>query len=156
MDGARRKPTLIELQTYTSDAVRIVNDRPLTTVSDQPNDLAPITPSFLGRHLSPQAPISAFHDNGDLRRDFVYNSTLAHKFWRSWMKSYLPSLQGRNKWRTLKNNLTIGQLVLVGDEDDLSKRGCYRLGRVHAQHRQIKKGKEVVRRATIAVLAKAL
>ena len=31
---SRRKPTLIELQTFFSDAVRIVNDRPLTTSSD--------------------------------------------------------------------------------------------------------------------------
>jgi len=45
----RRKPTLIELQTFVSDAVRIVNDRPLTSVSSHPNDLAPITlASFLG------------------------------------------------------------------------------------------------------------
>ena len=42
---ARRKPTLIELQTYASDAARIVNDRPPTTLSDQPNDLLVITPS---------------------------------------------------------------------------------------------------------------
>ena len=34
MRRARRKPTLIELQTFASDAVRIVNDRPLTTPSD--------------------------------------------------------------------------------------------------------------------------
>ena len=36
---ARRNPSLIELQTYVSDAVRIVNDRPLTSVSSQPDDL---------------------------------------------------------------------------------------------------------------------
>ena len=40
---ARRKPSLIELQTFTSHAERIVNDRPLTTLSCEPNDLAPIT-----------------------------------------------------------------------------------------------------------------
>ena len=53
MDNARRLPTLIELQTFTVETVRIVNDRPLTTPSDQPNDL-PITPScFLGQKLAP-------------------------------------------------------------------------------------------------------
>ena len=34
LENTRRLPTLIELQTYFSDAVRIVNDRPLTTLSD--------------------------------------------------------------------------------------------------------------------------
>ena len=40
-----RKPSHIKIQTFTSDAVRIVNDRPLTSLSDKPDDLAVITPS---------------------------------------------------------------------------------------------------------------
>ena len=36
IDSARHLPTLIELQTFTVEAVRLVNDRPLTTPSDQP------------------------------------------------------------------------------------------------------------------------
>ena len=90
---ARRKSSLIGLQTFTSDAVRIVNDWPLTTLSCEPNDLAPITPpSFLGQNLAPNTPLSAFHDRGDLRNDFTCNSTLAHRFWLSWIKGYLPTL----------------------------------------------------------------
>jgi len=49
MEQTRRKHNLIELQTFFLDAVRIVNDRPFTALSGQPNDLCPITPSsFLG------------------------------------------------------------------------------------------------------------
>ena len=70
------------------------------------------------------------------------------------MQSYLPSLQGRNKWRTLKDNLVPGQLVLVGDAVDIAHRGAYRLGRIHCLPPQIRKGKEIVRRATVAVIAK--
>ena len=58
------------------------------------------------------------------------------------MKSYLPCLQGRNKWRTLRENLVVGQLVLVGDAEDLSKRGANRLGRIHRLHPQLRAGKE--------------
>ena len=97
-------------------------------------------------------PISAFHDRGDLRRDYLYNSTLAHKFWLAWMQGYLPTLQGRSKWRVNRDNLKIGQLVLVGDAEDLAKRGVYRLGRIYAVHPQIRQGKEIVRRATVAIL----
>ena len=155
MSEARRKPSLIELQTFVSDAIRIVNDRPLTTLSDKPNDLKPLTPScFLGQHLAPNTPVSAFHEKGDLRNDYLYNAALAQKFWTSWMKSYLPTLQGRSKWRELRENLSVGQLVLVGDAEDLSKRGAYRLGRVHCVHPQVRKGREIVRRATIGVLSK--
>ena len=154
LEQTRRKPTLFELQTFFSNAVKIVNDRPLTTPSDQPNDLSPITPSsLLGQHLSPNTPLCAFHKKGDLRRDFIYNSTLADKFWLSWMKSYLPTLQGRNKWRTLQTNLVPGQLVLLGDADDISGRGAYRLGKIHCLHPHIRQGKEVIRRATVAVFS---
>ena len=64
------------------------------------------------------------------------------------MQGYLPTLQGRNKWRVTRNNIYTGQLVLVGDAEDISRRGAYRLGRVHPQWRN---GKELVRRATVAV-----
>ena len=45
LDNTRRMRALVELQTYFTDAVHVVNDRPLTTLSDQPNDLIPICPS---------------------------------------------------------------------------------------------------------------
>ena len=71
------------------------------------------------------------------------------------MKSYLPTLQGRGKWRTLRDNLAVGQLVLVGDAEDLSKRGAYRLGRIHCVHPQVRKERDIVRWVTVAVLAKS-
>ena len=106
MENARRTPTLIELQTFLVDAVRIVDYRPLTIVSDQPNDLLPITlPCFLEQHLSPNTPLGGLHSKGDPRKDFMYNATLAHRFWNSWMKSYISTLQVPNKWKTLGYNL---------------------------------------------------
>ena len=50
---------------FFSDAVRIVNDRLLTTLRDQPNDLAPISPSsFLRQELAPNTPMGECHDTG--------------------------------------------------------------------------------------------
>ena len=153
LEGVRRKPSFIELQTFVSDAVRIVNDRPLTAVSSVLNDLSPLTPAcFLGQQLAPNTPVGAFHNTGDLRRDYHYNATLAHKSSKCWIKGCLPTLQGRNKWRVTQKNLFVGQLVLVGDADNISKRGAYRLGRVHRVYPQTYKGREIVCRATTAVL----
>ena len=104
---ALRLPTLIELQTFTLDAVRVVNDRPLTTLSDQPNDLLPITPScFLGQGLAPNTSLGKFYDKGDLRRDYSYNATLAHKFWLSWAKGYLTNLQSRKNGELARRTFT--------------------------------------------------
>ena len=62
LHNARCMPSLIQLQTFFSDAVRIVNDRSLTMLSDQPNALAPISPSsFLGQKLAPNTPMCEFH-----------------------------------------------------------------------------------------------
>ena len=73
----------------------------------------------------------------------------------SWVKGYLSTLQARVKWRVTKNNLVLGQLVLVGDSDDFVHRGSYRLGRVHEVHPQLRSGVNIVRRATVAVLNKS-
>ena len=53
-----------------------------------------------------------------------------------------------------RENRKPGQLVLVGDAEDLSYRGDYRLDRIERLHPQIRNGKELVRRATVAVLGK--
>ena len=82
----------------------------------------------------------------------MYNVTLTNKFWNHWYKGYLPTLQGRGKRRVGCQHLAEGQLVLVGNAEDTSKRGTYRLRRVHCVHPQLRKGKEIVRRATIAVV----
>ena len=75
MGEAKRKPSLIEQQTFASDAVRIVNDRLLTTLSDKPNDIVPLTPAcFLGQQLAPNTPVSAFHEKGDLRKNFYFRA----------------------------------------------------------------------------------
>ena len=37
--------------------------------------------SFLRQHLAPNTSICDVHDKGDLRRDYIFNSTLAHRFW---------------------------------------------------------------------------
>ena len=65
------------------------------------------------------------------------------------MRSYLSTSQGRTKTRVTRNNICTGKLVLVGYAEDISKRGTYCLGRVH---RVCRKGKELVRRANVAML----
>ena len=76
---------------------------------------------------------------------------LADCFWKDWVACYLPTLQGRNKWRETSQNLQIGDLVLVGDSADISERGKYRIGRVAELFLQMHNGNPIVRRAKIAV-----
>ena len=55
---------------------------------------------------------------------------------------------------TIQENLYPGQLIVTGDSIDIPKRGTCRIGRIHCLHPQIRKEREIVRCATVAVLAK--
>ena len=48
----------------------------------------------------------------------------------------------------------MGQLVLAGDSEDLFNWGAHRLERIYCIHPETRKSLEIVRRATVAVLAK--
>ena len=147
-----RKPTLVELQTFVSNATRIVNDRPLTSQSDDPLDHNAISPSsILTPSLDPTLTIGQPHEKDHLRSDYRYNTALAQQFWERWIKFYLPQLQRRKKWFKITTNLKVGQMVLVGGPGDMTKRGQYRLGRVVRILPQIRRGKALVRRAVVAV-----
>ena len=121
----------MELITFCSNAVRVVNERPLKALSDDPRDFAVVTPaSLLTPAFDPYIPVGRAHDWDHLRRDYKFNVAVADRFWKDWVAFYLPTLQGRNKWRETSKNLQIGDLVLVGDSVDISERGKHRVGRV--------------------------
>ena len=63
------KPTLVELQTYVSNSTRLVNNRPLTSQSDDPYDFNAISPSsLLTPSLDPVLPIGQAHCTDHLCR----------------------------------------------------------------------------------------
>ena len=42
---------------------------------------------------------------------------MANRFWFKWTKLYLPELQKRVKWTELCRNLSVGDLVLILEEN---------------------------------------
>jgi len=86
-----------------------------------------------------------------LIRDYRFNRGLVNRFWQDWLVFYLPTLQGRNKWRETAKNLEIGQLVLVGASEDIANRENYRVSQVSEVFPKMSCGKPIVRRASIAV-----
>jgi transposase InsO family protein len=133
---------LLKEQTLSEEALRtvmceiecILNSRPLTTSSDDPKDLNAITPaSLLTLRCSTLLPPGIF-DKKDCysRRRWKQIQFLADEFWRRWRKEYIPSLQLRSKWRNIQQNLVVGDVVLVVEENQ--PRNVWSLGRVVATY----------------------
>jgi len=106
----------------------ILNSRPLTKVSDYPNDLQALSPNhLLLLRVGPESPPGIFAKNDQFsQKRWRQVQYLSDIFWKAWIKEYLPSLQKRMKWSELQRNFDAGDLVV----DDSAPRCSWPLGRV--------------------------
>jgi hypothetical protein len=122
------------INTLMCEVEAIVNGRPLTKLSNDPQDLEPLTPNhLLLLRNGPKVPPGIFskEDNCSSRR-WRQVQYLANVFWRRWIREYLPSLQERQKWNKTRKNLMINDIVLISDER--TPRCSWPLGRVLEVH----------------------
>jgi hypothetical protein len=134
------------LTTLMCEAESIVNSRPLTKVSDDPNDAEALTPNHLLLLRSgPSFPPGIFtKEERYSRRRWRQIQYLADIFWRRWVKEYLPTLQKRQKWNKPRRNFQLGDIVLIVDEN--YPRCSWPLGRIT----EVKSGKDgYVRRVSL-------
>ena len=106
------------LLTVMAEAMNILNSRPLTRNSDSASDLEPLTPNHL-LHLRPSLSLPpGVFEKDDLycKRAWRQAQYLTNVFWRRWTKEYLPTLMERKKWNSPKENLKVGDIVLLADE----------------------------------------
>ncbi|KAJ8390516.1 hypothetical protein AAFF_G00103130 [Aldrovandia affinis] len=108
----------------------IINGRPLTTISDDMNDLEPLTPNHLLLLKSqPNMPPGIFNkDDMYTKKRWKQVQYLSDLFWTRWTREYLPLLQERQKWSTPRRNFATGDVVLL--VDSTSPRNSWLLGRV--------------------------
>ena len=118
------------LSTLMCEVELIVNSRPLTPVSDDPNDCEALTPNHLLRLNSQISyPPGLFHPSDNYcRRRWRQVQYLADVFWSRWRNEYLTLLQSRQKWLKEQSPLGEGDLVLVADNN--LPRSQWSLGRI--------------------------
>ena len=81
LGSSKHIPNLMELITFCSNSVRVVNERPLTAVSSDPRDNTVLTPaSLLTPGLYPYTPVGRAHDKDKLRRHYRFNLALQTVF----------------------------------------------------------------------------
>ena len=118
------------LRTLMCEIEAVINSRPLTFVSNDPNDDAPLTPNHI-LHMKPvmlPPPGNFQKEDVYLRRRWRRVQYLTNLFWSRWRREYLVTLQERQKWNNPKRNVQVGDVVLV--KDDNVPRFSWPLGRV--------------------------
>jgi len=126
--------TFESFYTIVSQIENILNSRPLTPLSTDPNDFCALTPShFLIGRASVNLPYSDLETTPTNRLShFEQLERVKQHFWRRWSSEYITQLQQRHKWKTNHSNLSIGDLVLIHDNDLPPFK--WRLGRISAVH----------------------
>ncbi|XP_076623177.1 uncharacterized protein LOC143342807 [Colletes latitarsis] len=127
--------TYEELSTYVVEIEAILNSRPITQISSDPNDYIALTPAhfLIGESLIglPEQDVSAIANN----RLSVWQhiQKVKQHFWTRWYKDYLNELNIRTKWRNNPSgNLKVGTLVLLKEENLPPMR--WNLGRISELH----------------------
>ncbi|XP_044760690.1 uncharacterized protein LOC123318064 [Coccinella septempunctata] len=107
-----------EFYTLLVQIEAVLNSRPLTPISSDPNDLSVLTPG----HFLTLEPFSAVPDDdyanvkiNRLKKWHLIQQMIQH-FWRRWKNEYLNTLQQRNKWLKSSNMPIEGSLVLIKDD----------------------------------------
>ena len=106
-----------ELETIFIGVESLLNSRPLTTVSDNPNDDLELTPNHfqIGQMGGDYVPDSVDSTPFNLRKWWQRVQELTRHVWQQWMKEYLPHTGSRPKWLFPVDNIQVGDVLIVID-----------------------------------------
>lgn len=127
--------TYEQMNTVLIQIEAILNSRPLTPLSSNPADLTALTPShfLIGRTItllpSPQVKETAATHT---LSQYMRTQQIKLHFWNRFYKEYISELQTRRKWCKQGQDLQLGEMVLI--KDDQLPPNRWLLGRVTALH----------------------
>lgn len=108
------------LQTLITQIEAILNSRPIHPLNDDPNDMQALTPGhfLIGEPMVLPTGFDVKPDDmSSCAKLYRQRQQMLSHFWDRWSSEYLSTLQERKKWRREKENLKIGQLVLLANEN---------------------------------------
>ncbi|XP_061706724.1 uncharacterized protein LOC133517425 [Cydia pomonella] len=127
-------PTFEEFTTLLNQVEACLNSRPLSPLSDHPDDLEPLTPAhfLVGEPLVtiPERDLTQHKTNSLSRWQNIQK--MLQIFWRKWQTEFLTRLQERPKWKIRKQEFNVGDLVLI--KDHRLPPSKWLLGRVLQKH----------------------
>ena len=135
------------LQSTLVGVEALINGRPLTHVSVDPNEPEALTPNhFLIGRANPNPEPDIFSEREPCSAKSWRTAQVTTHFWNRWLREYIPNLIERRKWLVPRRNLVFNDIVLVVEPN--TRRGEWPLGRVMEAH----SGADgVVRSATVRI-----
>ncbi|XP_026730718.1 uncharacterized protein LOC113495917 [Trichoplusia ni] len=119
--------TFEELATLFTQIEAILNSRPLSPLSSDPNDTNPLTPGhfLIGRPLMsvPSLPVNTARPN---RYELIEKTR--QQFWKRWSREFIAELQNRAKWKRNSKEIQVGDPIII--KEDHSMPLHWRMGRV--------------------------
>ena len=124
------------LHTFLCEAEAMVNSRPLTHVSIDADDEEALTPFHFLIGTSSIAGVAApgvfTPTDAITRKQWRISQQMADKFWRRWLREYLPTLTRRTKWCQPVEPVQVNDVVIIVDSS--LPRGRWPKGLVTAVH----------------------
>lgn len=113
------KLTYEELLTVITQIEGLLNSRPLCPVSASEEDLEVLTPAhfLIGRSLNSIIEPDLTNILENRLKKWQRLTKIVQLIWKKWHRSYLSNLQQRGKWRIEKDNVKIGDLVLIVEDN---------------------------------------
>ncbi|XP_076396216.1 uncharacterized protein LOC105664283 [Megachile rotundata] len=127
--------TYEQFNTFVIEIESILNSRPLTPLSCDPNDLTALTPAhfLIGRVLTniPETDLRNVTTNRLSMWQHIHK--IKQHFWQRWHKEYLNELRTRSKWHQGNGaEITVGKLVTI--KEDNFPPMHWSIGRIIAVH----------------------
>ncbi|XP_033228904.1 uncharacterized protein LOC117180515 [Belonocnema kinseyi] len=113
--------TYEQLHTYVVEVKAILNSRPLTPLSSDPNDLLPLSPAhfLMGNSMTSLPEDDLRHTLANRLSCWQVAQQMRQHFWERWHKEYLNELISRSKWHSATNqgDIKIRRLVVVKEDN---------------------------------------
>ncbi|XP_076660443.1 uncharacterized protein LOC143363795 [Halictus rubicundus] len=126
--------TYEQFTTFVIEIEAILNSRPLTPLSSDPNDISALTPGhfLIGGSLTCITETDFSKSPSNRLSNWQHIQKVKQDFWTRWHKEYIHQLNLRHKWNKGSHNISIGTIVLL--KYDHLPPLCWHLGRVQQVH----------------------